>query len=107
MVDILTALCSGGEFGETVRDSAVTSARVCHFFMALRIDLFRDPADFKTDVDAMLDALAALSPAEGAARVYYAGQKEQEAERASAENGVSLEAAVWEELQAIARELQV
>jgi LDH2 family malate/lactate/ureidoglycolate dehydrogenase len=45
MVDILTALCSGGVFGEAVKDSAQTSARVCHFFMALRLDLFRPPED--------------------------------------------------------------
>jgi LDH2 family malate/lactate/ureidoglycolate dehydrogenase len=105
MVDILTALCSGGVFGEAVRDSAVTSARVCHFFMAIRIDLLRDPDDFKTDMDAMLSALESLPPAEGADRVFYAGLKEREAEEASAIHGVPLTEGIWEALQGIAQAL--
>jgi LDH2 family malate/lactate/ureidoglycolate dehydrogenase len=107
MVDILTALCSGGVFGEAVYDSAITSARVCHFFMAMRIDIFRDADDFKTDMDAMLDALASLPPSEGAERVYYAGLKEQEAEEASGKHGVPLPERTWESLKGIAEELGI
>jgi LDH2 family malate/lactate/ureidoglycolate dehydrogenase len=105
MVDILCALCSGGLFGAAVRDSEVSSARVCHFFMALRLDLFREPREFKEDLTRMLDALAALPPARGADRVYYAGQRSQEAEARSNEAGVPLSERVWEELQNIARDL--
>jgi LDH2 family malate/lactate/ureidoglycolate dehydrogenase len=107
MVDILTALCSGGVFGGAVKDSEATSARVCHFFMTFRIDLFRPPEDFKRDISRMLDELAALPPAEGAARVYYAGLKEQEAEAESNRTGVPLTGGVWETLQKTARELDV
>ena len=105
MVDILTALCSGGVFGEAVRDSAITSARTCHFFMALRIDIFRDVEEFKTDMDAMLCALASLPPADGASRVYYAGLKEQEAEAESAKRGVPLSEGTWRKLQEIGKEV--
>jgi LDH2 family malate/lactate/ureidoglycolate dehydrogenase len=73
--------------------------------MAMRIDMFRDPEDFKTDMDAMLAALASLPPSEGAERVYYAGLREQEAERSSDENGVPLPETTWESLKAIAEEL--
>jgi LDH2 family malate/lactate/ureidoglycolate dehydrogenase len=107
MVDILTALCSGGVFGEAVRDSALTSARVCHFFMAIRIDLFRDPEEFKADMETMLDALAGLDPAQGAARVYYAGLKEQEAEASAEKNGVPLSEQTFEELKKIGAGLGV
>jgi len=105
MVDVLCALCSGGVYGMDVKDSEVTSARVCHFFMALRIDIFRDAEEFRRDVSAMLKRLKSLKPAEGADRVYYAGEKEREAERLSAERGVPLAAGVWETLQATAAEL--
>jgi LDH2 family malate/lactate/ureidoglycolate dehydrogenase len=105
MVDILTALCSGGIFGEAVRDSAITSARVCHFFMALRIDIFRDVEEFKTDMDEMLTALRELPPAEGASRVFYAGLKEQEASAASDKNGVPVPRNVWEDLQNMSLEI--
>jgi len=107
MVDILTGLCSGGAFGADVRDSAVTSARVCHFFMALRIDLFREIEDFKRDISRMLDSLAALKPAEGADRVYYAGLKSREAEAQCAKLGVPLAEGVWETIAAAALSLGV
>jgi LDH2 family malate/lactate/ureidoglycolate dehydrogenase len=107
MVDILTALCSGGTFGKEVRDSAITSARVCHFFMALRIDLFREPEDFKRDMSRMLGELAALEPAEGAQRVYYAGLKGREAEEESNALGVPLPEGVWETIKTAAGELSV
>ncbi|MDR0377183.1 MAG: Ldh family oxidoreductase [Spirochaetaceae bacterium] len=107
MVDILTALTSGGTFGAEVHDSAVTSARVCHFFMALRIDLFRDPSEFKQDMGRMLDALSSLPPAEGRERVYYAGLKGREAEERSSREGVPLAEDVWETIKASARLLGV
>jgi LDH2 family malate/lactate/ureidoglycolate dehydrogenase len=107
MVDILCALSSGGVFGEAVMDSEITSARVCHFFMALRIDLFRDPAEFKKDISRMLGELAALTPAEGADRVYYAGLHEQEAEARCEKEGVPLTPEVWKVLAETAVELGV
>jgi LDH2 family malate/lactate/ureidoglycolate dehydrogenase len=107
LVDIMTALCSGGTFGKDVKDSEISSARVCHFFMAIRLDLFRPPGDFKKDMDRMLNALTSLAPAAGAAKVYYAGQKEQEAEAESARRGIPLANGVWDTLRAVARDLGV
>jgi LDH2 family malate/lactate/ureidoglycolate dehydrogenase len=107
MVDILTALCSGGVFGGAVKDSEQTSARVCHFFMALRLDLFRPPEDFKRDMSRMQEELENLPPAEGALRDNYAGLKEQEAEAESGRRGVPLAHGVWETLQHTAGELGV
>ena len=105
MVDILTALTSGGSFGRAVRDSEITSALVSHFFMAIRLDLFRPPEEFKRDLSRMMEELNGLSPAEGAERVWYAGQKEQEAEAESEKRGVPLPEGVWETLLAAAKEL--
>ena len=107
LVDILTAVASGGAFGRAVKDTEITSASVCHFFMALRLDIFRPAEDFKRDMRAMLDDLNSLTPADGASRVYYAGQKEQEAEAESEVRGVPLEEVVWDKLNAIAGELNV
>ena len=107
LVDILCAIASGGTFGRAVKDIENTSARVCHFFMAIRLDLFRPAEDFKKDMSAMLDDLNSLTPAEGASRVYYAGQKEQESDAESRIRGVPLEEKVWETLCTIAGELKV
>lgn len=95
MVDILCAVASGGTFGRAVKDSEISAARVCHFFMAIRLDLFRPAEDFKRDMSALLADLNSLTPVEGAERVYYAGQKEQEAEEKSNRLGVPLEEDVW------------
>ncbi|MDR3167979.1 MAG: Ldh family oxidoreductase, partial [Treponema sp.] len=104
---ILTALCSGGVFGGEVMDSEITAARVCHFFMAIRLDLFRPPEEFKADMSRMLDALTSLPPADGAERVYYAGLKEHEAEARCEKAGVPLTEGVWQTLKTAAEELGV
>jgi LDH2 family malate/lactate/ureidoglycolate dehydrogenase len=107
MVDILCAVSSGGVFGGAVMDSEITSARVCHFFMALRLDLFRDPEDFKRDISRMLGELRSLKPAEGTRRVYYAGLPEQEAEARCEREGVPLTDEVWKTLRETAAGLGV
>jgi LDH2 family malate/lactate/ureidoglycolate dehydrogenase len=105
LVDILTAISSGGVFGKAVMDSEATMARVCHFFGAIRIDLFREPGEFKADMDRMLRALADAKPAEGEEQVLYAGLKESRSEEESWRIGVSLPEKVRENLGAIAAEL--
>lgn len=107
LVDILTAVTSGGLFGQAVRDSAATSARVCHFFGAFRIDLFRDPDEFKQDLGRMLDQLVSTKPAEGCERVYYAGMKEHEAEMECSRIGIPLSKSVFGQLSGIADELSL
>ena len=107
LVDIMTAILSGGVFGQAVRDSAATSARVCHFFGAIRLDLFRDPEELKSDMDRLLSELEHAEPAEGCSRVYYAGLKEHEAEALSNRIGVPLSEKVAAQLRQIGEELEV
>ncbi len=107
LVDILTAVTSGGDFGQSVMDSAETSARVCHFFGALKLELFRDPEEFKTDMGRLLDELQNTPPAEGANRVYYAGLKEHEAEKECHELGVPISLKVAQQLRGIGEELHM
>ena len=107
LVDIMTAITSGGVFGHSVMDSAATSARVCHFFGAIRLDMFREPSAFKKDMDALLDQLVSTRPAEGCERVYYAGLKEHEAESVSERIGVPLTPKVVEQLAQIGKEFSI
>jgi LDH2 family malate/lactate/ureidoglycolate dehydrogenase len=104
LVDIMTAITSGGVFGKSVMDSEATSARVCHFFGAIRLDLFRDPEELKSDMDRLLGELSGAEPAEGASRVYYAGLKEHEAEALSDQIGVPLSEKVAAQLSRIGEE---
>lgn len=105
LVDIMTAVTSAGVFGQHVMDSEATSARVCHFFAAIKVDLFRDPAEFKADMDRMLRELRAARPAQEGGEVLYAGLKEWRCEAESELRGVRLPGTVWSQLSSIAAEL--
>jgi len=107
MVDIMTAITSGGVFGKSVMDSEATSARVCHFFGAIRLDVFRDPEDLKSDMDRLLNELNTAEPAEGCERVYYAGQKEHEEQKRSDAQGVLLSEKVVQQLINIGKEFSL
>lgn len=102
MVDILCAVLCGAPFGPDVADTATSSGRVSHFFGAIQIAAFRDPREFRRDMDRMLRDLRHTPPAEGAERVYFAGQKEFEAEAECRRNGIPLLEQTYTQFCAIA-----
>jgi len=107
MVDILCSVLCGASFGPQVSDTATSSARVSHFFGAIKIGAFRDPAEFRKDMDKMLKDLRLSPPAVGAERVYFAGQKEFEHEAEVKRSGVPLFAETVASLEKISRETAV
>ena len=88
MVDILSGVLSGHGFGQHLHDTPSAMGRVGHFFAAFRIDLFRQAAEFRRDMDQLLSELRTSPPAQGQSRIYYAGLKEIEREAEAAESGV-------------------
>jgi LDH2 family malate/lactate/ureidoglycolate dehydrogenase len=88
MVDILCAVLCGAPYGPNVADTATSSGHVSHFFGAIQIAAFRDPTGFRRDMDRMLRDLRECPLAEGAERVYFAGQKEFEHEAQARRLGV-------------------
>jgi LDH2 family malate/lactate/ureidoglycolate dehydrogenase len=107
MVDILCAVLCGAPSGPHVADTETSSGRVSHFFGALRIDTFRDPAAFRKDMDCMLADLRNGTPARGAERVYFAGQKEFEHEAEGTRRGVPLLAKTYDHICDIGRRFEV
>jgi L-2-hydroxycarboxylate dehydrogenase (NAD+) len=107
MVDILCAVLCGAPFGPSIADTATSSGRVSHFLGAIRIDTFRDPAGFRQDMDRLLQDLRNCPPAEGAERVYFAGQKEFEAEATSQRLGVPLLSKTYDQISRIGYEYNV
>jgi len=107
MVDILCAVLCGAPFGPSIADTATSSGRVSHFMGAIRVDTFRDPAEFRQDMDRYLRDLGNCPPAEGAERVYFAGQKEFEAEAESLRLGVPLLSKTYAQINKIGREYEV
>lgn len=98
MVDILCGILSGGAFGPDIVDVPGSAARVSHFFGAIRIEAFRDPGEFRRDMDALLRRLRNAPPAKGQDRVYFAGLKEREQEAMCARWGIPLPANVYAQL---------
>ena len=104
MVDVLCAVLCGAPFGPEVADTATSSGRVSHFFGAIRVGAFRDPAAFREDMDRLLRQLRESPPAEGAERIYYAGLKEFEAEAESERRGVTLLRKTYDQIVEIGQE---
>ena len=104
MVDILCSVLCGAPFGPALSDTETSSARVSHFFGAIRIDTFRNPQEFRRDMDRMLRDLRTCLPAEHAERVYYAGLKEFEQEEESLKNGVPVLRQTYEQICEIGKE---
>ena len=107
MVDILCAVLCGAPFGLGVADTATSSGRVSHFLGAIRVDAFRDPAAFRQDMDRLIQGLKECPPAEGAERVYFAGQKEFEAEAECERLGVPVLRKTYDQICEIGREYRV
>ena len=79
MVDIFSGVLSGAAFGENVNNTASeTPSNIGHFFAAIRIDSFRNPGEFKTDMDTLLNQLRQSPKAAGEERIYIHGEKEFE-----------------------------
>jgi L-2-hydroxycarboxylate dehydrogenase (NAD+) len=104
MVDILCAVLCGAPFGLGVADTEMSSGRVSHFFGAIRIDTFRHPQAFRRDMDRLLGDLRNCPPAEGAAQVYFAGQKEFDKEAECLRLGVPLLKETYDQICAIGDE---
>lgn len=102
MVDILCAVLCGAPFGTAVYDTPSSYARVSHFFGAINIACFRDPREFRRDMDRMLHSLRTSPPAEGEERVYYAGLPERERESEILKRGVPLSKQTYSHLCSIA-----
>lgn len=98
LVDIMCGIASGGVYGKQIIDIPNSIARVCHFLMCIKIDMFRNTNDFKKDLNTMLEELNSLTPAEGASKVYYAGEKEHENYKKSLKDGVPLSEDIWNNL---------
>ena len=107
MVDILCSVLCGAPFGPHLSDTATSSARVSHFFGAIQIGRYRDPAGFRRDMDRMLDGLRNSPLAEGAEQIYYAGRKEMQQELECVRLGVPIVAKTHRQLQALAEKYQV
>src|SRR5437016_8463778 len=115
MVDVLTAVLSGANWGPfappfALRQEIPTRSvgkGIGHFFGALRIDAFIDPAEFKRQIDDMVKTLRATKPAPGTSGPLIPGDPERLAEIERRRDGIPLVPAVVDELREIGRQTGV
>jgi LDH2 family malate/lactate/ureidoglycolate dehydrogenase len=108
--EILTGVLAGGWFGAalTMTESPTAPSGVTsHFFGAIRIDAIRDVAAFKRDLDRELRTFKDSARAPGAERIYVAGEIEHENEIAFRRDGIPILENVVDDLDALARELEI
>lgn len=109
VVEILSAALQGGAFlkGLTGIDSegGKTPYRLGHFFLAVDIEAFTEPAAFKKTAGEILRHLRASKRAPGQERIYTAGEKEYLAWLERKGKGVPVGRKLQEEMTAMRDEL--
>ena len=73
-----------------------------HVFMVLNPAAFRDPADFRADVDTLVDTMRAARPADPARPVLVPGDPERAARDDRLKNGIPIPPALAEKVREIA-----
>jgi L-2-hydroxycarboxylate dehydrogenase (NAD+) len=111
MVEVLCAALSGANWGPFAPPFAISEVipkksvgkGIGHFFGAMRIDAFRDPEEFKAQIDQIVRTLRATRPAPGTDGPLIPGDPERLAEADRSKSGIPLLPAVVLDLEDIAR----
>ncbi|ADY52750.1 malate dehydrogenase (NAD) [Pseudopedobacter saltans DSM 12145] len=110
MVDILSAVLSGANWGPFTVPFAINSALpekqvgkgIGHFFGAWEIDGFRDKNEFKTNIDEWIHTMRNTLPRPGTSGVLIPGDPEREAYQLRMRDGIPLHKEVVNSLMDIA-----
>jgi len=104
MVDILAGVLAGAAHSDVQRRRPAAPARadVGHFFGAVDVARFRPLAEFRADMDDLLRSLKDSPKAEGADRIWVAGEPEWECEARRRREGIPLAPGLVRQLRALA-----
>jgi LDH2 family malate/lactate/ureidoglycolate dehydrogenase len=106
--EILSAALQGGSFLKALVDKDAAGNKkpyhLGHFFLAIDISAFTEPAAFKKTSGDILRELRASKKAAGESRIYTAGEKEYLAFLERSKNGVPVNPAVRASLEAVRNE---
>jgi LDH2 family malate/lactate/ureidoglycolate dehydrogenase len=100
LVELLTA---GLSLGTATYDTYQKSCGICHYFQAVRLDLFGDSGRIQTHIAGIIDRIKDSAKAQGQERIYIHGEKEYEKREKSLKEGIWLDPATWERLDEYAR----
>lgn len=116
IVDILTAVLPGANFGPLVIPTLAylpdeqnnrTDNGIGHFFGALRVDAFRPANDFKRYMDHWITTMRGSEPIHPEEPILIPGDPEREKETLYRTEGIPVEDYILEELNAIAKQLNI
>jgi LDH2 family malate/lactate/ureidoglycolate dehydrogenase len=102
LVDVLCGVLAGAAYGALLNNmyrNFTDPQDIGHFFLALDIRAFQDPAAFAARIDDMIDRLKAGAPAEGHAAVLMPGEIEARLEQRLRREGIALPPNVLDDLR--------
>lgn len=97
MLDVLAGVLTGARFG-----AGLGIPGSGQFFLALKVERFLPLDEFLDRMEALIDQLHGSAPAPGAERIYVAGQIEAEVQARRLAEGLPIERAILDELEALA-----
>ena len=109
IVEILCSVLSGGGIGSEIHsllNEPDKPNNVSFCFMGMRIDAFRDPEEFRKDMDRFVEYLHATPAAEGA-RVLFPGEIEMETKKRNEASGFEIPESLADDLKEIAEKLGI
>jgi L-2-hydroxycarboxylate dehydrogenase (NAD+) len=112
MVDILSAVLSGANWGPFAIPFAITVTAsdkqvgkgIGHFFGAIDIEGFRDKSEFKKEIDAWCRTMRSTKPLEGENEVMIPGDPERRAYYKRMKEGIPVNVEVYDSLKIIEKE---
>jgi LDH2 family malate/lactate/ureidoglycolate dehydrogenase len=94
---LVDLLCAGFSMGRwSLHTFGGKGSGIAHFFGAVALDNFGDPAEIKAHVEGILQEVRDSHKAEGQDRIYIHGEKEAEARERSLREGIELDEATTE-----------
>ncbi len=105
--DLFCGLLSGGRYSAQVPLRGEGKLGTTHMFTAWRIDAFVPLEEYRARFDEYIAMLHACPPMAGAERVLVPGEPEHIAERDRRANGIPLNQIIYDDLHALARELEI
>lgn len=105
LVDVCSGLLSGmgpSPDVDSLNDDYARPQRIGHFVAAIDVATFRDPDAFRADVEALIEGLHSVPPADGFDRVRVPGEPEAETLERRRRDGIPIPSGLGGELQELA-----
>lgn len=110
ILDVLSGVLMGSSFGSLVGQMYGPPDQPCgvaHACMALKVENFMPLAEFRTRMDELIDQMHGCALADGAERIFVAGEPEVEYEKDRRAHGIPVSPVLAAELRTLANELHL